>query len=92
MPIYEFECGSCGARFEGLVDAGTEATECAECGAPGAERRMSMFGVISRQPTAGQRRRMEDKRGTNRGGARARWQGSMDRARARGSAEKRKDR
>ena len=32
MPIYEFECESCGARFEGLVPAGTELAACEECG------------------------------------------------------------
>jgi putative FmdB family regulatory protein len=41
MPIYEFRCGDCGARFEALVAAGTEAEECRECGAPGAPRVLS---------------------------------------------------
>lgn len=82
MPIYEFECSACGARFERLVDAGTETAECAECGAGGAERRFSSFG-LSRQLTPNQRRRLEDKRGTDRGGARKRWGESMKRARER---------
>lgn len=38
MPIYEFECGSCGARFEELVGAGTEASTCRACGDEGARR------------------------------------------------------
>jgi putative FmdB family regulatory protein len=76
VPIYEFECGECGERFESLVDAGTEAATCPRCGAEGAERRLSSFG-LSRQPTPNQRRRMEDKRGTNRDGARTRWKESM---------------
>lgn len=38
MPLYEFECGSCGARFEDLVGAGTESADCPECGAKGARR------------------------------------------------------
>jgi putative FmdB family regulatory protein len=80
VPIYEFECGSCGARFERLVKAGTSAAQCPECGEEGAERCYSEFGV-SRQLTPAQRRRMEDKRGTDRGGARARWQQRLDRAR-----------
>ena len=42
MPIYEFRCGRCDARFEALVASGTEAEECRECGAPGAERVMSV--------------------------------------------------
>ncbi len=45
MPIYEFECGACGERFEALVDAGTERAECPACGAAGAERRFSSFAL-----------------------------------------------
>ena len=42
MPIYEFRCGECEARFEALVAPGTESEECRECGAPGATRVMSV--------------------------------------------------
>lgn len=80
MPIYEFECGECGERFEQLVPAGTEAAPCPSCGAEGAKRRLSSF-ALSRQPTAAQRRRMEDKRGTNRDGARQRFKQSLGKAR-----------
>jgi putative FmdB family regulatory protein len=38
VPLYEFECGRCGARFEDLVRVGTETVECRECGAEGARR------------------------------------------------------
>ena len=38
MPLYEFECGRCGARFEDLVGAGTETVDCRECGAEVARR------------------------------------------------------
>lgn len=72
MPIYEFECAACGERFEELSAVGTESATCRACGAEGAPRRLSTFGT-SRMPTPNQRRRMEDKRGTNRGGARKRW-------------------
>ncbi len=89
MPLYEFECPRCDARFEALVDAGTEIVECRECGVKAAERRLSMFAT-SRQPTAGQRRRLEDKRGVNRDGARKRWKQSMDRARSSGGGDKRR--
>lgn len=82
MPIYEFECGSCGERFEELSPAGTERTRCPSCGAEGAERRLSKF-AYSRQPTAGQRRRMEDARGTDRGGAERRFKDRMAKARER---------
>jgi putative FmdB family regulatory protein len=82
MPIYEFECGSCGERFEELVSAGTERVTCRACGAEGAERRLSSF-ALSRQPTAGQRRRMEDARGTSRDGARQRFKQGLAKARER---------
>ena len=84
MPIYEFECAACGERFEELSAAGTESATCPACGAEGAERRLSSFG-LSRQPTPNQRRRMEDKRGTNRDGARTRFKDSMSKARERRS-------
>lgn len=87
MPIYEFECSECGARFEDLVAAGTTEAPCRECGAQDARRIVSSFGVITRQPTAGQRRRMEDARGIDRGGARSRWRESMARRR-RGTGRK----
>lgn len=80
MPIYEFECGRCGERFEGLVPQGTGSAVCPACGTAGAERRFSAFG-LSRQPTANQRRRMEDKRGTDRDGARSRFKESREKAR-----------
>jgi putative FmdB family regulatory protein len=41
MPIYEFECDQCGARFEGLVDAGTTSAACRECGSKRTRRRYS---------------------------------------------------
>jgi putative FmdB family regulatory protein len=41
MPIYEFRCESCGERFEALVDAGTESTECRSCGAAETRRVLS---------------------------------------------------
>ena len=80
MPIYEFECAECGERFEELSAAGTEAATCPACGAEGAERRLSSFG-LTRQPTGNQRRRMEDRRGTNRDGARQRFKENLSRTR-----------
>lgn len=81
MPIYEFECDACGARFEDLVAGGTELASCRECGAEGARRRLSSFGT-TRQMTPNQRRRLEDKRGTSRDGARQRFKQSLARARS----------
>jgi putative FmdB family regulatory protein len=79
VPIYEFECESCGHRFEELVGShvGVEAAEvvCPECGAADAERLLSTsYAPLHRQMTPNQRRRLEDARGTDRGGARERFQ------------------
>ena len=90
MPIYEFECGSCGERFESLVAAGTEAAACPACGTAGAERRMSSFAPTTRQMTPAQRRRAEDARGTNRDGARKRFKESLAKGRAAGQAGRKK--
>ena len=43
MPIYEFECSKCGARFEELVKAGATAP-CPQCKSPDVERRFSPIG------------------------------------------------
>jgi putative FmdB family regulatory protein len=82
MPIYEFECGECGERFEQLVPAGTGSAVCPACGAPGAERRLSAFG-LTRQPTPAQKRRMDDRRGVDRDGARQRFKANLARTRER---------
>ena len=50
MPIYEFECGECGARFEELIAAGESAVACPECGAASARRLLSNVSPPGRQP------------------------------------------
>lgn len=82
MPIYEFECAACGERFEELSAAGTRTAVCPACETEGAERRLSSFG-LTRQPTAAQRRRMEDRRGTDRDGARRRFGADLAKRRER---------
>ena len=82
MPIYEFNCGECGALFEELVPVGTEAAACPSCGRDGASRRLSPNDE-SRQPTAAQKRRMEDRRGIDRDGARRRFKRDLARNRER---------
>lgn len=42
MPLYEFACAACGARFEELVAAGQTAP-CPECGSEKVERRYSQI-------------------------------------------------
>ncbi|HEX5822029.1 MAG TPA: zinc ribbon domain-containing protein [Solirubrobacterales bacterium] len=78
MPIYEFACRSCGHHFEELVGShvGLDAADvsCPECGAAEVERLLSTsYAPLQRQMTPNQRRRLEDKRGTNRGGAKERF-------------------
>jgi putative FmdB family regulatory protein len=43
VPIYEFECVKCGARFEELVRAGAKAP-CPQCKSLDVERRYSQIG------------------------------------------------
>jgi putative FmdB family regulatory protein len=50
MPIYEFECESCGVRFEELVAVGAESAACTACGAGRSRRLMSGFAPPGRQP------------------------------------------
>lgn len=49
MPIYEFECEACGARFEELVAAGA-AVACGECGSERTRRLYSSVAPPGRQP------------------------------------------
>lgn len=81
VPMYDWECGSCGKRFERMEASGTEATGCPACGA-NASRRITGF-ALSRQQTANQRRRMEDARGVGRDGARQRFKADIARRRER---------
>jgi putative FmdB family regulatory protein len=83
VPIYEFECRSCGHRFEELVGShvGLETGDvrCPECGSAEPERLLSSdYAPIHRRLTPNQRRRLEEKRGTNRDGAMARFRKQRD--------------
>jgi putative FmdB family regulatory protein len=94
VPIYEFRCESCGHSFEELVGSpvGTEesSVRCPECGAERVERLVSSsYASIHRQMTSNQRRRLEDKRGVDRGGAKERFK--QQRAAERRSAARRRD-
>jgi putative FmdB family regulatory protein len=84
VPTYDFECGACGERFESLEPVDTEIITCVKCGAEEAQRRISSFGLITRQPTPNQRRRMEDARGTDRDGARRRFKENLAKHRKQG--------
>lgn len=49
LPIYEFECGACGHRFEELCRVGEDGSslKCPACGAKELRRRPSVFSARS---------------------------------------------
>jgi putative FmdB family regulatory protein len=78
VPIYDFACQSCGHRFEELVGSHvgleTEDVVCPECGSENVERQLSTsYAPLQHQMTPNQRRRLEARRGTDRGGAKERF-------------------
>ena len=89
MPIYEFVCESCGHRFEELVGSHVgrrvDEVRCPECGAEEIERQISGSYAALRQLTPNQKRRLEERRGIDRGGASERFkrQRAAERAAAR---------
>ena len=49
MPIYEYECGKCGEKFElrrSIADSDSE-VKCPKCGAENPQRVFSLFAVSS---------------------------------------------
>lgn len=70
MPIYEFECEDCGARFEELVATVDAAAECPECGSARTRRLISNVSPPGRQPR-GARVRADESRRREREAARA---------------------
>jgi putative FmdB family regulatory protein len=69
VPIYEYQCESCGERFEELVGAGSEAVPCAACGSQRTRRLMSGFAPPGRQ-LRGPRVRADESRRREREAAR----------------------
>jgi len=61
MPIYEFECEECGARFEELV-AADDAVACPSCGSERARRLLSPVSPPGRQPRGAGARSDESRR------------------------------
>jgi putative FmdB family regulatory protein len=47
MPIYEYRCKQCSAKFDKLVKLSTQTAEieCPKCGAHKAEKSVSLFGT-----------------------------------------------
>ena len=52
MPIYEYTCESCKAKFEQLIRTmgGETKVKCPECGSPKTARTLSVFAVSSAAP------------------------------------------
>ena len=83
MPIYEFRCETCGARFEGLVAAGTEAVACPNCGAEGARRILSpQAPTPALVKSSGERRAQERRNAQLRQDAKRSFKAARERARA----------
>lgn len=62
MPIYEFECEECGARFEELVAAGAAEAACGSCGSTRTRRLISNVSPPGRQPRGAAVRSDESRR------------------------------
>jgi putative FmdB family regulatory protein len=62
VPIYEFECEECGARFEELVAAADAVVACSECGSARARRLLSNVSPPGRQPRGAAVRSDESRR------------------------------
>lgn len=84
--MYEFRCGTCGQRFEALVDVGTESAVCRGCGAEGAQRVMSAqaapFGLVK---TPGGARAQEQRNAKLRESTKADFKARRKRAREKGN-------
>jgi putative FmdB family regulatory protein len=45
MPLFEYQCKDCGARFEALVIGSRTPDGCPRCGSAGIEKQFSTFGL-----------------------------------------------
>jgi putative FmdB family regulatory protein len=62
MPIYEFECEECGARFEELLAADASEVACERCGSTNTRRLISAVSPPGRQPRGAAVRSDESRR------------------------------
>lgn len=46
MPIFEYRCPDCGARFEKIVGPGSSQVACKTCGSRRVEKLISVFAVV----------------------------------------------
>jgi putative FmdB family regulatory protein len=47
MPIYEYQCGTCGREFEKLVRSSSPKPECPDCNGTDLRKKLSAFATIS---------------------------------------------
>ena len=82
MPIYEFSCASCGARFDALVPSGTDSVACSECAAATTQRVMSAPSAPPRLvKTQADARRQEQRNAKLHGATKERFKAARRRAR-----------
>ena len=62
MPIYEFECDACGARFDKLVRAGTQSVACEQCGTDRTRRVFSPQAQVPRLVKTPREARKQERR------------------------------
>jgi putative FmdB family regulatory protein len=62
VPIYDFECRSCGNRFEELVSGDASVAACPACGSSRIRRLLSRVAPASRQPRGAAVRSDESRR------------------------------
>jgi putative FmdB family regulatory protein len=85
VPLYEFECERCDARFEELVDAGTASVACRSCGAEGTRRLYSPPGApLKVVKSPGETRKQERQNAALRAGTKRRFKEARRRARGGG--------
>ena len=89
MPLYEFECGRCGGRFEDLVGVGTETATCRACGAQETHR---VYSAPAPEPrlvkSGGAARKQEARNAQLRSSAKKQFKAARQRARERSGGSK----
>jgi putative FmdB family regulatory protein len=53
MPLYEYRCSHCDARFEKLVRSWSEAVACPDCASTEVEKQLSTFAFAGAAASAG---------------------------------------
>jgi len=62
MPVYEFECERCQARFEELMASGADSPACPSCGSAQTQRLLSPVSPPGRVPRGAKVRDSESRR------------------------------